>query len=285
MASPLLHKNPINKAAVANGVKFFMRNFIVFILILISQAGTADTFDAAQFMSAHKLSLFDLNKMPDRQFFENQQHVIITPEGLSLSSEWQKTNQTTLRIGDVEYIGTNKGEWGGKLEAVVAGKRRELMEGNIVHLLPLDGKLYVIEGLAHLSMASGSISVIENIENPSKPKLITKLPDAPDLVYLDKTRSDFQRIIIVGSKSKISLGPYMTPEILYWDAFWHINLNPTSIVRYKDNYFIGLPHGVAVVPAPWGESSKYCREHPNAAEKHCLKVQFYADHEFNKRVN
>ena len=169
-----------------------MRNFIVFILILISPVGMADDFDVAQFMLAHKLSLFDLNKIPDRQFFENHQHVLITPKGLSISNEWQKTNQTTLKVGDIEYIGTNKGEWGGKLEAVVDGKREELMEGNIVHLLPLDGKLYVIEGLAHLSMASGSISVIENIEKPSKPKLITKLPDAPDLVYLDTARPDFQ---------------------------------------------------------------------------------------------
>lgn len=262
-----------------------MRNFIVFIAILFCQVVTAGEFNVGQFMSAHNLTLFDLNEMPDKQFFTNHHHVRIASGRLSFSDDWQKTNQTSLKFDDVEYIGTNNGEWGGKLEAVIAGERKELMKGNIVHLLPLEGKLYIIEGLAHLSMASGSVSVIEDIKNPSEPKLITKLPDAPDLVYLDKTRPDYQRIIIVGSKSVISLGPYMTPEILYWDAFWHINLNPTSIVRYEDNYFIGLPYGVAVVPAPWGESSRYCREFDGAAEKHCLKVQFYADHEFNKRVN
>jgi len=224
-------------------------------------------------------------KMPNRQFFTNHRHVLINSGVLSLTDEWQKTNQTSLKVGSVEYIGSNNGEWGGKLEVIIGGESKELMKGNIVHLLPLEGKLYVIEGLAHLSMVSGSISVIEDITKPSSPKLITKLPDAPDLVYLDKTRPDYQRIIIVGSKSIISLGPYMTPTILYWDAFWHINLDPTSIVRHEENYFIGLPHGVAVVPAPWGESSRYCREFPNAAKNHCLKVQFYADQEFNKRVN
>jgi len=262
-----------------------MRNIIIFLLILTPQLVSAEKFDVAQFMSAHNLSLFDLEKMPNRQFFTNHHHVEITSGSLSFADEWQNTNQTSLKIGNIEYLGTNNGEWGGKLEAIINGERKELMKGNIVHLLPMEGKLYIIEGLAHLSMASGSISVIENINSPSSPKLITKLPDAPKLVYLDKTRPDYQRIIIVGSKSIISLGPYMTPTILYWDAFWHINLNPTSIVRHKDSYFIGLPHGVAVVPAPWGESSRYCREFPNAAENHCLRVQFYVDHEFNKRVN
>lgn len=262
-----------------------MRNIIIFLLILASQFAAADKFDVAQFMAAHQLSLFDLEKMPNRQFFTNHRHMAITSGSLSFASEWQKTNQISLKVGDVEYVGTNKGEWGGKLEAIIDDERKELMKGNIVHLLPIEGKLYIIEGLAHMSMASGSISVIEDINSPSPPKLITKLPDAPELVYLDKSRSDYQRIIIVGSKSIISLGPYMTPTMLYWDAFWHINLDPTSIVRHGENYFIGLPHGVAVVPAPWGESSRYCREFPNAAENHCLKVQFYADHEFNKRVN
>lgn len=262
-----------------------MRNIIVFISIIISQFAMAGDFDVAKFMSTHHLSLFDLNKMPRKQFFTNHRHVSTASGKLSLSNEWQNTNQTTLRVGDIEYFTINKGEWGGMLEAVIGGERKELMKGNIVHLLPLDGKLYIIEGLAHLSMASGSVSVIEDIMNPSQPKLITKLPDAPALVYLDETRQDYLRIIIVGSKSVMSLGPYMTPEILYWDAFWHRNLAPTSIVRYEDSYFIGLPHGVAVVPAPWGESSKYCKEFEGAIEKRCLKVRFYADQEFNKRVN
>jgi hypothetical protein len=261
-----------------------MRN-IIFILIIVGQLAIADEFDVGKFMSTHNLNLFDLNEMPDQQFFTNHRYVKISSGSLSFSNKWQQTNKINLKIGNVEYVGTNNGEWGGKLEVVIAGERKMLMKGNIVHLLPLDGKLYVIEGLAHLSMASGSVSVIEDIEKPSQPKLITKLPDAPELVYLDNTRSNYLLIVIVGSKSIMSIGPGMTLEILYWDAFWHINLNPTSIVRYKDNYFIGLPHGVAVVPAPWGESSRYCREFVGAAEKNCLKVQFYADHDFNKRVN
>lgn len=263
-----------------------MNKILVLLLILIPQFVIAQEFDVDQFMAAHNLAPFDLNNMPDRQTFTNYRHVVLESDKLAFSDERQNTNQKTIKIAGIEYIGTDNGEWGGNLEVVIDGHRKELMQGNIVHLLPMEGKLYIIQGLAHLGMASGSISVVEDIKNPSTPTLITKLPDAPMLVYLDNTRPEYQRVIIVGSKSVMELDPYMTPSILYWDAFWHINLEPTSIVRFDNNYFIGLPHGVAVVPAPWGESSKYCREFfPDSVEKHCLKVQFYADPEFNNRLN
>lgn len=261
-----------------------MRSLII-ALSMLSQAAIADGFDVLQFMASHELRVFDLDKLPDRQFFDEHKHVVINANGLSISNQWQNTLQTTLRVGAIEYVGTNNGEWGGKLEVIIEGEHKELMTGNIVHLLQRNEKLYIIEGLAHLGMAGGSIWVIENSAQPTEPKLIVSLPDAPLLVYLDKTRLDFQRLVIVGSKSIMSVDPYRALTIVYWDAFWRINLNPTSIVRYKNNYFIGLPHGVAVVPAPWGESSRYCRELPNVAEKRCQKVQFYADHYFDKYVN
>lgn len=262
-----------------------MHKIVILLLIIITQFSQAGDLNVSQLMENNGLSLFDLEKLPNRQRFTNYRYVKVNSGVLSFTSDGQGTNQSSFKIGGLEYIGSNDGEWGGALSVIVNGKKKELMKGNIIHLLPLDGKLYVIEGVAHLGMAGGSISVIDDISNPSVPKLITRLPDAPKLVYLDSTRSDFQRIVIVGSKSIMSLDPYMNITILYWDAFWHGNLDPTSITRYKNNFFIGLPHGVAVIPAPRGESSTYCKEFSSTSKKHCLKVQFYADHEFNKRVN
>lgn len=241
--------------------------------------------DIDRLFSIHRLELYDIKKVPDEQRFKNNYYVSTSNSELIISKKPTTTNNISLKIDNIEYQGTNKGEWGGNLQVSINGETHELMKGNIVSLLPLDGKLYIIEGLAHLSYSGGSVSVIEDIKSPEKPTLITKLPDAPRLVYLDATRPDYKRIVMVGFNSVISLQPNNSIDILYWDAFWQYNLWPNSITRYGNHYIIGLPYGVATVPAPFGTSSQHCKNSsPYRPENSCKYAQFYADKDFDKPV-
>ncbi len=244
-----------------------MKKYLALLLIFTNSV-FAEEFDPDKFMQNNGLSLFALEKLGDRQHFENHRFVRVENGELKIGPQGESTNRMSYKEDDILYSGTNNGEWGGKLEVSRGGITEELMKGNIVHLLPIQEKLYVIEGLAHLSMSGGSISVLPNRKAPEKPSRITLLPDAPRLVYVDKTRPDYQPIIIVGPNSVMALSPFEHLEILHWKAFWSYKLAPTSIARYKDYYFIGLPHGVAVLPAPWGSQ----------------EIKFYADPEFNKAL-
>lgn len=226
----------------------------------------ADEPDLGAVMEAHNLKPYPIEQIGRKQFFTNHKYVRVESGKLTIESDGKSTNKTTLSVGDIQYIVTNNGEWGGKLEVIQNAVPTELMKGNIVHLLPVGKKLYIIEGLAHLSMSGGSIYVIEDMENPTKPRRVTLLPDAPRLVYLDTTRTDFQPIIIVGYRSLMELNPFEQLDILHWDGFWSYKLRPTSIIRYQNNFLIGLPFGIVAIPAPRGSQ----------------EAVFYAEPEFNK---
>ncbi|MCX2793896.1 hypothetical protein OQJ62_03055 [Microbulbifer thermotolerans] len=238
----------------------------LFTLLFLSSLVLAEEPDLDALMEEHNLKPYPIEKIGHRQFFTNHKYVRVESGKLIVESDGESTNNTKLSVGDVQYIGTNNGEWGGKLEVIQDGVSKELMKGNIVHLLPIGKKLYIIEGLAHLSMSGGSISVIEDMEKPEIPRRITLLPDAPRLVYLDTTRADFQPIIIVGYRSLMELNPFEQLDILHWDGFWSYKLSPTSITRYQNNFLIGLPFGVAAIPAPRGSQ----------------EIVFYAEPKFNK---
>lgn len=225
-------------------------------------------------MSTFGLHPFDIAEMPREQRFTNLKYVSIREGNLYVSGERQVVNVLRLDAGNVEYVGTNNGEWGGRLEAIENGVTTELMKGNIVHLLRVGKGLYIFEGLAHLSLRQGSIRYIPDIHNPEVPDFVATLPDAPKLVYLDDARPEFLRFVIVGSMSVMSLDhEYKNLNILYWDAFWSIWLTPTSIVRMEDRYFIGFPHGVAAMPAPFGPTSTHCKSN-------CSEVEFFVDPDF-----
>ncbi len=242
-----------------------MKKYLI-TLLLLSPFALAEDPSLSTIMEEYDLQPYPVKDIGQRQFFTNHKYVRMDSGKVVIESKGKSTNTTKLTIGDIHYIGTNNGEWGGKLEVIQNGIPKELMKGNIVHLLPIGKKLYIIEGVAHLGMSGGSISVIEDKESPTKPRLITLLPDAPRLIYLDTTRSDFQPMIIVGYRSLMELNPLGQLGILHWDGFWSYKLSPTSITRYKNSFLIGFPFGVAAIPAPRGSQ----------------EIVFYAESEFNK---
>jgi hypothetical protein len=82
--------------------------------------------------------------------------------------------------------------------------------------------------------------------SPTKPERITLLPEEP----LAATISRKGVIFIVSSSGVVSMPSDNVLNIIYWNAFWSGVFQwggPTSIVVYKENILIGLPHGIAVI--------------------------------------
>ena len=132
-----------------------------------------------------------------------------------------------------------------------------------------EARLSVIGGLSHMTTTRGSVHVIHNVDRPSIPELVTLLPDEPMLTYLNTTSVAYAKLVIIGSHGVMAVGPLSDTgatelEILAWVDMFHWPVTPTSMVRVDDHYFIGLPHGVAVLP-----TASYTREH----------LTFYSDTE------
>lgn len=128
--------------------------------------------------------------------------------------------------------------------------------------------------------------MIKGAAKPSKPQVITLLPEAPIVVCLDSAES---RFFIAGSSCLISLRDlsrlglssgsepvsisdwYLEP--LHGGAFWYPYLAPTSIVCFKDYLLIGLPFGVAVHSTRgtlhnfYGDVSKPCGNSTQPADR------------------
>lgn len=219
-------------------------------LITSSHEALASDPKLEELLKSAGLTEAPVESLGNHQYFDNPHFVILKEGKVAIQRTNTSSNSKKFEENGVIYSGTSNGEWGGKLSVTQNKSTKVLMEGNIVQLLPVLDGLYVFEGLAHLGSSKGSVYVIQDRRNPVAPERLTLLPDAPVVVSQDKTRIDYQPILIAGNMGvmRILPRPFEALEILYWDAFWSHKMQPTSIARYEDNYLVGLPHGVAVIP-------------------------------------
>lgn len=265
-------------------INWIFRTSVWVVLSLHPPAGFAQGETLESLMQLHGLTEFDLTQLPMLQFFGNP--YVVSKQGDELVVSHSRPEPTReLSVGEHSHFWENRGEFGGKLWFKSNGGIVDVMDGNIVDLMPIGDKVLVISGLAHLGTRSGAVHEVADPEEPSSAAYITNLPDAPILVYLDDDRKDYLRKVLVGSKSVMSLDPDNRVNLIYWDSFWAFGLEPTSVIRYKDLYLIGLPHGIATIPAPFGPASQYCRnDSAYVAPDACARVRFFADEAFRSEI-
>lgn len=152
-----------------------------------------------------------------------------------------------LSCNEIEYVGTDLGEWGGELTAKnKKGESKVVLEGNIYHLVKSRDWLYVFVGIQHM-MSGGSIYSVSNCGSmDSEAELITLLPDAPIDVDLGN-RPDLTQFYIFGGTSIMYLIPQLGIfEVLEFDP-WK-GIRPTTSIQLEDGIFlVGLHSGIATV--------------------------------------
>jgi hypothetical protein len=155
-------------------------------------------------------------------------------------------DQLVFDAGSFNYVGIDRGEFGGGLYVGSPESGRRIFEGNVKFLVPLGDDLYIISGIAHMMTNQGAIHVIRNYREPSAPVQVTLLPNAPMAMTLGKSWDEKTSFVIAGFSSLMVFVADDELEILAYDTFWS-GLYPSSIVEFKGNYVIGIRSGLAVI--------------------------------------
>lgn len=153
-----------------------------------------------------------------------------------------RKSQTELPFKEGVLVGTDHGEWGGKLTYKVNRKEVQIKEGNIFTIFNLNAKVYFIEGLAHMDYDQGEISELNYNKGKFTSKKVIDLPGAP-MVYK-----------IVNGKIFIATGEHFLVinnwEVLFKKEIGWGSLYPNSmIVENENSIYIGIRGGIVhIVP-------------------------------------
>lgn len=155
-----------------------------------------------------------------------------------------------FQAGSIRYEGTDRGEWGGQLVAVLpGGERKILLKKNIIAILPGDKHLLVFSGLAHLGLREGAVYRVDSPDQHPRLSRIALLPDAPVLVVEDPRGKVAGQKIIIGSSSLMTMGSNGQSgnlKVLAREQFWW-PLFPNSAVLVGNHLVIGLRSGLTVI--------------------------------------
>ena len=226
------------------------------IAIAFSSCGLAKETHPSDLFEAHGLVKQPGLSNLERKYFGPDYYVSTVDDQLIISQDPPAQYTNKIELEGISYSGMDGGEWGGELIAEYSdGRKVVLLDENVRQLIPFGSQLYVMTGLSHMLSSWGAIYRVPDAANPTTPNLVTLLPDAPQVVYLDSSRPDSPMLVVVSMNGIIIMELFghdaRVPDmdILVWNAFWSSKMTATSVARHGDHYYIGLPHGVAVVSA------------------------------------
>jgi hypothetical protein len=153
-----------------------------------------------------------------------------------------KGKRTVVEVEDGFLAGFYRGEFGGSLFwfSKDGTQHYRISNDRIRQFKVRGGKLYAIEGLAHLGGSHGSIIELKKDSLQWKSFPYLSLPSAPFLFELDN-RNNF---VVVTSSSLVSIDGEKKIKTLVTKAIWDAGLYPNSLVIHKDEVFIGMRKGV-----------------------------------------
>jgi hypothetical protein len=142
----------------------------------------------------------------------------------------------------IKYIWDNRGEFGGKLEAVWPDKHKKmLIKENVRSIIQAGGFLYVFTGLGQ----KGAVYRISNFDKEPEVSKVTLLPGSP-LPLLDSRHKD-TAFIIITNEGLLALRPYIGwLNVIDHHSAWE-DLRPNSAVKVDDRLLVGMCPCVAVV--------------------------------------
>jgi len=153
-----------------------------------------------------------------------------------------KTHISAIQVNDGYVVGFNSGEWGGHLDWFSKdGKTHyQISDDQVAGFIKKDGKIYVIQGLAHLTLSFGSILKIERDAGKWISKEYLKLPFAPSMFASD-AQGNF---IIITSKNLLKVDKNKMITTLVKNGMWYLGPSPNSIVFNNNAIYAGMRAGV-----------------------------------------
>lgn len=142
-----------------------------------------------------------------------------------------------LKFNNGLLIGTDHGEWGGKLSFKTDENEIEIKDGNIFSVFELKGDIYFIQGLAHGSINYGEIYKLEYSNNKFNYKKIIELPDEPEVFTIINDKiyiATFEHFLIIKDWNI----EYKVKG--FWDSLY-----PNSLIVENGNViYIGIRGGI-----------------------------------------
>lgn len=148
--------------------------------------------------------------------------------------------QTVKKVVNGYLVGYNRGEWGGDLfwYSFKGDSNYRITHKNVVAIEEMNSKLYLIDGLAHLSFSGGAIRKLELITYKWQITKTTELPTAPDVVIHYKNK-----LLVITSNDIVIFDNDEKLETLKKGGFWDI-LYPQSAVIKNEILYVGMRGGI-----------------------------------------
>ena len=162
-------------------------------------------------------------------------------DGRLVTGPAKSRSRCALVIPGGVLIGENDGEWGGNLMFKPSeGPKREILikEGNITAIFLFQGKIHVLEGLAHLGTNEGALYILEPQGDSFLPKLLFTFDSAP---YAAAPYGDTLLILAHDAFFTIHDGE---KTAVFSKTFWGA-LYPNSLAAIDlENVYCGLRGGI-----------------------------------------
>lgn len=218
-----------------------MKHIVSLLILVISISGTS-------FGQTYTLKDFKEIKLPEintKEWSElnYSQHAFQVPAdyGEIRITKASKEKKATLEVEDGKLVGTDRGEWGGKIEFLSNGAKegRLIKEGNVKSIFKLKEQVYFIEGLAHLSSSKETMFRLDKSEGNWIPIKVIDFEDAPEAMGI------LGNNIYVASHESFFVIRDIKKEKIFSDTFWS-SLYPNSVaIIDENNIYLGLRGGFA----------------------------------------
>lgn len=190
-----------------------------------------------------KTPIIESAEWRDANYSSNEFVVSFTNGKLEVSRLGQtgKTDSCKLTLEDGTLLGIDRGEWGGALTFTPNSKQNEqtIKRGNIKFIFKYNGKIYFIEGLAHLSNSEGALYELQKKDTAFTYNKILDFDDAPEAFTICNNQfliATYKNFFIVTNFKK---------QLIFKDVFWS-GLCPNSIAAIDDkSVFLGMRSGIA----------------------------------------
>jgi len=175
---------------------------------------------------------YNLNHSKDDYYTDHTGNVII--------SNISKSRESILEVQDGKLIGTNYGEWGGKLIFKNDKIEYTILQKNICGIINFGNEIYVLTGLSHLGIREGKIIKIEQINGKWKCTFNIDLNNSPEIFDV------FENELYIVTFDGLAIFDGNNIQQLLKKQFW-ANLYPQSIYVNEKIIGIGLRGCIAII--------------------------------------
>ncbi|MDQ8014912.1 MAG: hypothetical protein REI96_20875 [Flavobacterium nitrogenifigens] len=173
-------------------------------------------------------------------YSKNEYKVEITNSKLQIGIA-KHLNECKLEIESGTLVGTNGGEFGGKLIFIPKDKSKsdvKIIKANILFLFQFKGKIYFISGLLHMSFNGGGMFELKPEGDNFSVQKVMDFESAPMAFTI------YKDTLLIAADKGFYVIKDLKKQLIFDNLFWE-GLYPNSIAVLNDkNILVGIRSGI-----------------------------------------